>query len=66
MEGWDSDDLIPLAALPRPLVQEQQSKSMNTSDREKGVREKNGGTREASHIQTNILHSDNKMGGECV
>ena len=67
MESWDSGDLIPLAALPPPAPCEgQQSERMNTADKEKGVREKNGGTREVSYIQTNILNGDNRMGGVCV
>lgn len=30
-------------------------------NKEKGVREKNGGTREVSYIQTNISHNYNRM-----
>lgn len=45
------------------LVRDSSPKRMNAADREKGVRVENGGTVEVSHIQTNILHSDNSMGG---
>lgn len=57
MESRDSGDLIPLAAARRDGSPER----MDAADREK-----NGGTREVSHIQTHILHSDNRMGGVCV